>query len=156
MGQRLIAPDSKARARYSDSRADAGGHTASRNLSRLPSASGRADASGASTPLPGQTHKRTHHALLHDHTRILCCNGLSRAAIYNHCRYLSTHTPCRDLGSHCMESFVYGSLAQIRILLLPVGNIRRATFERWAQDIRSFDTIRLGDITTDVKDERCK
>ena len=55
-----------------------------------------------------------------------------------------------------MESFAYGSLAQIRVLLLPVGNIRRSTFERWAQDIRSIDTIRLGDITSDVKDERCE
>ena len=54
-----------------------------------------------------------------------------------------------------MESFVYGSLAQIRVLLLPVGNIRRSTLERWALDIKSIDTIRLGDISTDVKDERC-
>ncbi|KAI0720991.1 TRAPP II complex [Cerioporus squamosus] len=55
-----------------------------------------------------------------------------------------------------MESFAYGSLAQIRVLLLPVGNIRRSTFERWALDIKSIDSIRLGDISTDVKDERSR
>ncbi|KAI0748229.1 transport protein Trs120 or TRAPPC9 TRAPP II complex subunit-domain-containing protein [Daedaleopsis nitida] len=55
-----------------------------------------------------------------------------------------------------MESFAYGSLAHIRVLLLPVGNIRRSTFERWAQDIRSIETVRLGDISTDVKDERSR
>ncbi|KAH9901034.1 TRAPP II complex [Cubamyces lactineus] len=55
-----------------------------------------------------------------------------------------------------MDPFTYASLAQIRILLLPVGNIRKATFERWAQDIRSIDSVRLGDITTDVKDERSR
>ncbi|KAI0636866.1 TRAPP II complex [Trametes polyzona] len=55
-----------------------------------------------------------------------------------------------------MEPFTYASLAQIRVLLLPVGNIRRSTFERWAQDIRSIDSVRLGDLTTDVKDERSR
>ncbi|KAI0362223.1 hypothetical protein OH77DRAFT_1416447 [Trametes cingulata] len=55
-----------------------------------------------------------------------------------------------------MEPFTYASLAQIRVLLLPVGNIRRSTFETWAQDIRSIDNVRLGDITTDVKDERSR
>lgn len=59
-------------------------------------------------------------------------------------------------ASSCMESFAYGSLAQIRILLLPVGNIRRSSFERWVQEIRNIDTISLGDLSTDVKDERCK
>ena len=54
-----------------------------------------------------------------------------------------------------MESFAYGSLAQIRVLLLPVGNIRRTTFERWMQELKEIDTVRLGDLTTDVKDERC-
>lgn len=54
-----------------------------------------------------------------------------------------------------MEPFTYASLAQIRVLLLPIGNIRRSTFETWAQDIRSIDNVQLGDITTDVKDERC-
>ncbi|KAI0670282.1 TRAPP II complex [Trametes maxima] len=55
-----------------------------------------------------------------------------------------------------MEPFTYASLAQIRVLLLPVGNIRRSTFEQWSQDIKSIDTVRLGDITTDVKDERSR
>ncbi|KAI8998543.1 TRAPP II complex [Trametes punicea] len=55
-----------------------------------------------------------------------------------------------------MEPFTYASLAQIRILLLPVGNIRRSIFDKWAHDIRSIDSVRLGDITTDVKDERSR
>ncbi|OSC99049.1 hypothetical protein PYCCODRAFT_1454002 [Trametes coccinea BRFM310] len=55
-----------------------------------------------------------------------------------------------------MEPFTYASLAQIRVLLLPVGNIRKATFERWAQDIRSVDSVGLADITSDVKDERSR
>ncbi|KAH9946027.1 TRAPP II complex [Epithele typhae] len=55
-----------------------------------------------------------------------------------------------------MESFAYGSLAQIRILLLPVGNIRRSAFDSYAQDIRSIDTVGLADLTTDVKDERSR
>ncbi|KAI0375001.1 hypothetical protein BV20DRAFT_1041173 [Pilatotrama ljubarskyi] len=55
-----------------------------------------------------------------------------------------------------MEPFTYASLAQIRVLLLPVGNIRRSTFESWAKDIRSIDSVRLGDLTTDVKDERSR
>ncbi|TBU35870.1 TRAPP II complex [Dichomitus squalens] len=55
-----------------------------------------------------------------------------------------------------MESFAYGSLAQIRILLLPVGNIRRSTFDAWVQEINNTDTVRLGDLTTDVKDERSR
>lgn len=54
-----------------------------------------------------------------------------------------------------MDPFVYGSLAQVRILLLPVGHIRRSTFEKWAQEIKNIDSIRLGDLTTDIKDERC-
>lgn len=54
-----------------------------------------------------------------------------------------------------MESFAYGSLAQIRILLLPIGNIRRTTFEKWVQVLKEIDIVRLGDLTTDVKDERC-
>ncbi|OBZ75569.1 hypothetical protein A0H81_04218 [Grifola frondosa] len=45
-----------------------------------------------------------------------------------------------------MEPFAFASLAHVQILLLPVGNIRRATFDKWASDIRSFDSIRLGDI----------
>ncbi|KAI0780823.1 TRAPP II complex [Trametes elegans] len=55
-----------------------------------------------------------------------------------------------------MESITFASLAQIRVLLVPVGNIRRSTFEKCAQDIRSIDTVRLGDLTTDVKDDRSR
>ena len=69
-------------------------------------------------------------------------------------RLLAVHSLAR-ISLLCMESFPYGSLAQIRMLLLPVGNIRRSTFETWVQEIKGIDTIRLGDLTTDVKDERC-
>ena len=53
-----------------------------------------------------------------------------------------------------MEPFAFGSLAHIPILLVPIGNIRSTAFERWASEIRSFDSIRLGDIPADRKDER--
>ncbi|KAH9856984.1 TRAPP II complex [Lenzites betulinus] len=55
-----------------------------------------------------------------------------------------------------MDPFTYASLAQIRVLLLPVGSIRRSSYDKWAQDIRSIDNVQLADITTDVKDERSR
>ncbi|KAF9227891.1 hypothetical protein BS17DRAFT_693370 [Gyrodon lividus] len=55
-----------------------------------------------------------------------------------------------------MSSHAFASLAHIRILLLPVGPIHRATFEAYAAEIRTFDSIRLGDIPGDAKDERAR
>lgn len=55
-----------------------------------------------------------------------------------------------------MDPLVFASLAQIRILLLPVGKIRRADFNKWAEEIRSFDSIRLGDIPADPQEDRGK
>ncbi|KAG8217536.1 TRAPP II complex [Butyriboletus roseoflavus] len=53
-----------------------------------------------------------------------------------------------------MNSHAFASLAQVRILLLPVGQIPRATFDAYAAEIRTFESIRLGDIPGDAKDER--
>ena len=53
-----------------------------------------------------------------------------------------------------MNSYAFASLAHVRILLLPVGHIPRATFDAYAAEIRTFDSIRLGDIPGDAKDER--
>lgn len=53
-----------------------------------------------------------------------------------------------------MISYAFASLAHVRILLLPVGQIPRATFDTYAAEIRTFESIRLGDIPGDAKDER--
>jgi trafficking protein particle complex subunit 9 len=53
-----------------------------------------------------------------------------------------------------MNSHAVASLAHVRILILPVGQIPRAAFDAYAADIRSFESIRLGDIPGDAKDER--
>ena len=53
-----------------------------------------------------------------------------------------------------MDNFAFTSLAHVRILLVPVGAIPRTTFERHAAEIRSFESIRLGDIPANAKDER--
>ncbi len=53
-----------------------------------------------------------------------------------------------------MDPLDFASLAHIRILLLPVGNIKRTAFDTWAAEIRTFDSIRLGDIPADTLDER--
>ncbi|KAF7323014.1 hypothetical protein HMN09_00081100 [Mycena chlorophos] len=55
-----------------------------------------------------------------------------------------------------MDTHVFASLAQVRILLVPVGNVPQATFNRYAAELRSFDTIRLGDIPADNKDEKAR
>ncbi|KAH7926321.1 hypothetical protein BV22DRAFT_1087325 [Leucogyrophana mollusca] len=55
-----------------------------------------------------------------------------------------------------MNSHAFASLAHIRILLVPVGSIPRNTFEKHAAEIRTFDSIRLGDIPADTKDERAR
>ena len=53
-----------------------------------------------------------------------------------------------------MNAHAFAALAHIRILVLPVGPIPRTTFEKHAAEIRTFDSIRLSDIPTGVKDER--
>lgn len=53
-----------------------------------------------------------------------------------------------------MDSFTFASLAQIKILLMPVGSIKRSVFDKWASEIREFDNIRLGDIPADPQEEK--
>lgn len=53
-----------------------------------------------------------------------------------------------------MDSFTFASLAQIKILLMPVGPIKRSVFDDWASEIRKFDNIRLGDIPADPQEEK--
>jgi len=53
-----------------------------------------------------------------------------------------------------MEFPPFASLGIIRILLVPVGNVKKRTFDKWTSLIRSFDTIRLGDIPPDSRDDR--
>jgi hypothetical protein len=53
-----------------------------------------------------------------------------------------------------MDVPAFASLAQLRIILVPVGNIARETFDKWAALIRSVENIRLGDIPVDNRDER--
>ena len=53
-----------------------------------------------------------------------------------------------------MDHLAFASLAQIKILLVPVGSIPRALFDQRAAEIRSFDSIPLGDITAGDKDHR--
>ena len=57
-------------------------------------------------------------------------------------------------GSHQMDTFAFASLALVRILLVPVGTISKTAFERHAAEIRTFETIRLGDIPADARDDR--
>uniref|UniRef100_A0A8H8CM97 Transport protein particle subunit trs120 n=1 Tax=Psilocybe cubensis TaxID=181762 RepID=A0A8H8CM97_PSICU len=53
-----------------------------------------------------------------------------------------------------MDTHAFASLAHIRILLIPVGLIPRSSFDVYAEEIRSFDSIRLGEIPTDTRDGR--
>jgi len=53
-----------------------------------------------------------------------------------------------------MDHFTFASLAQIKILLVPVGSITKALFDNRAAEIRSFDSIPLGDITVGDGDQR--
>ncbi|TFK42560.1 transport protein particle complex subunit [Crucibulum laeve] len=55
-----------------------------------------------------------------------------------------------------MDTHAFASLAHVRILLVPVGSIPQSLFEKYAAEIRSFDSIRLGDIPADAKDEKAR
>ncbi|KLO10669.1 Trs120-domain-containing protein [Schizopora paradoxa] len=52
-----------------------------------------------------------------------------------------------------MDCSNFASLAQIQILLIPIGSISRTTFNSWAQTIRTFNEIRLSDVQGDSKDD---
>ncbi|KAG8925375.1 hypothetical protein FRC01_010290 [Tulasnella sp. 417] len=51
-----------------------------------------------------------------------------------------------------MDGISFASLAQIKVLLLPVGKISQQSFEKWANLIRSFDHIRLDEIPPDTRE----
>ncbi|KAF4614895.1 hypothetical protein D9613_003081 [Agrocybe pediades] len=53
-----------------------------------------------------------------------------------------------------MDTHPFASLAHFRILLIPVGSILQTAFETYAEEIRSFDSLRLGEIPTNTKDGR--
>ena len=53
-----------------------------------------------------------------------------------------------------MDTHTFASLAQLRILIVPVGTIPQSTFDKYAAELRTFDAIRLGDIPADNKDEK--
>ncbi|KZT42062.1 hypothetical protein SISSUDRAFT_980977 [Sistotremastrum suecicum HHB10207 ss-3] len=55
-----------------------------------------------------------------------------------------------------MESTPYASLGCIRVLLVPVGSIRRATFQKWSEIIKSFEHVRLGDIPPDGREDKAR
>ncbi|KAJ6630827.1 TRAPP II complex [Mycena sp. CBHHK59/15] len=55
-----------------------------------------------------------------------------------------------------MDTHAFASLAQVRILLVPVGTVPQSLFEKYAAELRTFDAIRLGDIPADSKDERAR
>ncbi|CAK5277407.1 unnamed protein product [Mycena citricolor] len=62
--------------------------------------------------------------------------------------------PIRAISA--MDSYAFASLAQVKILLVPVGGIPQTSFERYAAELRTFDSIRLGDIPADNKDEKAR
>jgi hypothetical protein len=53
-----------------------------------------------------------------------------------------------------MDTHAFASLAQVQILLHPVGATPQASFEKYASEIRSFESIRLADIPADHKDDK--
>jgi trafficking protein particle complex subunit 9 len=53
-----------------------------------------------------------------------------------------------------MEYYSFASLSHFRILLLPIGSISRTTFDQWATEIRTLETLRLSDIPPGTKDEK--
>ncbi|KAK0459779.1 TRAPP II complex [Desarmillaria tabescens] len=55
-----------------------------------------------------------------------------------------------------MDTHVFASLAHVQILLVPVGSISQPTFDKYVAEIRNFESIRLGDIPVDSKDERAR
>ncbi|KAF8522281.1 TRAPP II complex [Hysterangium stoloniferum] len=52
-----------------------------------------------------------------------------------------------------MEFPPFASLGHVRILVVPVGNIKKQAFDKWANIVRSFETIRLGDISPHSRDD---
>lgn len=55
-----------------------------------------------------------------------------------------------------MDASPFASLAQLNILIIPVGPIRRSAFEKYAGLVQSFENIRLGDIPPDPREDKSK
>ncbi|KAG8684318.1 hypothetical protein FRC08_013753, partial [Ceratobasidium sp. 394] len=55
-----------------------------------------------------------------------------------------------------MEASPFATLGHVRILLVPVGPIRKSTFDKWTALIRSFEHIRLDDIPPDPREDRAR
>lgn len=53
-----------------------------------------------------------------------------------------------------MDTHAFASLAHVRILLIPVGLIPQASFDAYAEEIRSYETLKLGEIPTETKDRK--
>lgn len=53
-----------------------------------------------------------------------------------------------------MDTYAFASLAHLRILLVPVGSILHGAFESYSAEIRSFESLRLGEIPADSRDGR--
>jgi hypothetical protein len=70
------------------------------------------------------------------------------------CVWLRGRDFLSELTHSSMEYFSVGSLSHFRILLLPIGSISRTTFEQWAAEIRTLETLRLSDIPPGTKDEK--
>jgi trafficking protein particle complex subunit 9 len=59
-------------------------------------------------------------------------------------------------GDCNMDGAAFASLAQIKILLVPVGKIPRQSFERWSTLVRSFEHIRLDEIPSETREDKSK
>ncbi|KDQ60798.1 hypothetical protein JAAARDRAFT_31778 [Jaapia argillacea MUCL 33604] len=55
-----------------------------------------------------------------------------------------------------MDHYAFAALAHVRILLIPVGSIEPPVFDKWAAEIRQFDSIALGDVPADNRDDRAR
>jgi hypothetical protein len=53
-----------------------------------------------------------------------------------------------------MDNYAAGALGHVRILLVPIGSISKRTFDQWASEIRTIETLRLSDIPPGTKDEK--
>ncbi|KDR81631.1 hypothetical protein GALMADRAFT_239700 [Galerina marginata CBS 339.88] len=53
-----------------------------------------------------------------------------------------------------MDTHAFASLAHVRILLIPVGLIPQSLFAAYTEEIRSFESIRLGEIPAETRDGR--
>ena len=46
------------------------------------------------------------------------------------------------------------SLAQVQVLLVPIGPIGKGTFDKWVSMIRGFDAVKLEDIPRGMRGEK--